>query len=184
MSNLVIHDMVAFVVPGQKFVLAALAGDGTSKVHGAALRRWKSLRLGTEKEIVKEACSLAAQLEEDRLRVKGKPDICAEDFIGMVRKSLLKAAPMGTSFPNGNQAQIRGFMLRVQRDAIATYTAMHSQGAATFLGFKPVERTPQQSVVLEKLFPPTTNGYAVWDSCLIPASYLQAYPVVQGLGEY
>ena len=62
-----IYDLAFFKLPGAGLVMAALIGSSPMKIRGALVRRWKCLVFGDEKAILKEACRLAALLEEPEL---------------------------------------------------------------------------------------------------------------------
>jgi hypothetical protein len=179
-----IYDLAFFQLPGQGLVMAALYGNTTMKVRGALLRRWKTLVFGDEKTILKEACRLAALLEEGKLTYKPKPHIQAEALIALVRKKMTTAAPTGTPFDSANRPRIHGFCIRVQRDAIATWKGLDPEKAQLYLQHGPVERQPYEHVVLEKRFPATMDGYLSWLECLTPETFMEKFPMVEGGGEH
>lgn len=179
-----IYELAFFMLPGQGLVMAALTGSTTMKVRGALVRRWQALVFGDEKAILKEACRLAAMLEEGKLTYKPKPHIQAEALIALVRKKMATAVPTGSVYDSANKPRIRGFCIRVQRDAMAQWKGLDPDKAQLYLKHGPVERQPFEHVVLEKRFPATMDGYLSWLECLTPEAFMEKFPMVEGGGEH
>lgn len=179
-----IYDLAFFRLPGEGLVMAALTGSTTMKIRGALVRRWKAMVFGDEKAILKEACRLAALLEEGKLTYKPKPHIQAEALIALVRKKLPTAVPTGTAYDSANKPHISGFCIRVRRDAINQWKAQDPETAELYLKQSPVERQPYEHVVLEKRFPATMDGYLSWLECLTPDTFMEKFPMVEGDGEH
>lgn len=180
----IIYDLATFTLPAGKRVLAALYGDTITRSRGALARRWQSLAVGDEAQILQSACRLAAQLEDKLLEYKPKPQILGEDFIATVRKKLAKAAPLGQAFDHANHAKITGFCIQVERDAVSQWKAQDLDQAQAFLALHPVERTPFNKYVLEKTFPATQGGCEQWQSCLTDSPFMHSFAVLQGAGEF
>lgn len=179
-----IYDLAFFKLPGAGLVMAALIGSSPMKIRGALVRRWKCLVFGDEKAILKEACRLAALLEEGKLVYKPKPHMQAEALIALVRKKLITAVPTGTAYDSPNKPRISGFCIRVQRDSLAQWKALDPEKAALYIKHGPVERQPYEHVVLEKRFPSTMDGYLSWLECLTPETFMEKFPMVEGGGEH
>ncbi|MDT8992749.1 hypothetical protein RQP54_17890 [Curvibacter sp. APW13] len=179
-----IYDLAFFALPGEGLVMAALLGTSPRKVRGALVRRWTCLAFGDEKAILREACRLAALLEEGKLTYKPKPHIAAESLIGLVRKKMECPASTGTAYDSANKPRICGFCIRVQRDAMRAWQAQDPQRAQLYLSHGPVERQPYEHVVLEKRFPATMDGYLSWLECLTPETFMEKFPMVEGGGEH
>lgn len=178
-----VYDLAFFKLPGEGFVMAALIGSSSQKVRGALIRRWKAMAFGDQGTILKEACRLAALLEEGALIYKPRAGVQAEDLIALIRLKLGTAVSVGAPYGNPNKARIRGFCIRVQRDAMTAWKGTDPGRAHLYLQHGPVERQPYEHVVLEKRFPATMDGYLSWLECLTPEAFMEKFPMVEGGGE-
>ena len=184
MKHHIIFDLAAFKLPGTSMVLAGLFGDPSVRLRGIIVRRWKSLAMGDENEILQSTCELAASMDEQLLDYKPKPAINAEDFLAVVRKKLAVAVPMGRSYDHPNHARIKAFCIRVERDAISTWKAKNFDQAQTYLSLNPVERSPYQKLVLEKHFAPTPGEFLLWQTCTTRSKFMESFAIVTGDGEH
>lgn len=150
MKVVTVYELAFFTLPGDGYVLAALAGEGTRKVRGAMNRRWRSLAFGDRSEVLKHACKLACMLEEGQMIYHPKRAMAAEGLIELIRHKLATAVPTGHRYPSPNKPRIKGFCIRVLRDAMTTWKAQDPVRAGLFLAKGPVERQPYEHLVLEK----------------------------------
>lgn len=183
MSHSILYDLAAFKLANDKLVLAGLRGDDHTRARGVLARQWKTLAVGDMPELMQFACNMATDTLEKRLDIKHtSPE--PEQLVGLVRKKLEKAVPVGEAYPHANKVSITGFCMRVERDAMPLWKAEDPARAAAFLALKPVERSPYQSIVLETRFKATQAEAAIWFDLRTPAKFMDAFALFKGAGEY
>lgn len=183
MSGEIVYDLAAFELQSGEAVLAALKGSTNSYLRGALVRRWTALVVGPRELLLEGSCELAAEIEDGHVEYKPRTEITPEDLIATVERKLMKAAPLGQAFASANRPRISGFCVRVERDAMAQWRGECPADAARFQAMQPDLRCPFDTLVLEKVFPPTNAGLTDWRRCGTDRRYLRSLVLIEGGGE-